>query len=292
MNEPQADAAPNYSAHAQPAGPDGDAAAESSATPNAHSADPLARGAAERPQGVERPQGAESLQGDERPQGAAPPAEPKPPGCMPAIIAATMLMAIVAFVAFGFAGWLIFQKRSELAGLTLRGAVLPELQQSNLDPETKQATVGLINDLADDIDAGQYENWQAGGIMQRLIQLPMLRWGDLQAIDRWAAEHLDGSQAAQTHKQITRFFRAVELERAIASDLYNILQPASREADDSQGLPRLLSPLTADAVAQVTERCRLVADRAEIPDQAFDQVSLTTIVRRQIEAGKIRGPRR
>ncbi len=218
--------------------------------------------------------------------------DPQSPGCMPAIIAATMLMGIVAFVAFGFAGWLIFQKRGELAARTLRGSVLPELQQSRLADDEKDAVIEMISNLADGIEAKQYENWQAGSIMHRLIQLPLLRWGDLQAIDQWATENLDAAEAEAVHQQITRFFRAAELERAIASDLHNILEPASTPAEGGQGLPQLTMPLTAAAVAEVAERCRLIGDRAQVPDQVFDQVSLPTIVRRQIEAGKIQGSRR
>jgi len=205
-------------------------------------------------------------------------------GCMPAILAATVLMGIIFFIAFGFSAWLIFQKRGDLAARTLRATIIPELEQSRLDPEEKAAVVMELSQLADDIEAEMYQNWQAGGIMQRLINMPMMRWGDLEAVAAWAEKNLPEDRREDASKQISRFFRAVELDRAIARDIHEILAPVAT-AENSGGFVQLRSDLNDQDVAEVVRRCKLVADRAEIPDQAFDGVSLTRIVRRQIEAG-------
>jgi hypothetical protein len=211
-------------------------------------------------------------------------------GCMPAILAATVLMGIVFFIAFGFSAWLIFQKRGDLAARTLRATIIPELEQSRLKPDEKAEVVNELALLADDIEAGMYENWQAGGIMQRLINMPLMRWGDLQAVAAWAETNLPEPQREDAAKQISRFFRAVELERAIARDIHEILAPVATP-EDASGFVRLRPKLTDQDVNEVVLRCKLVADRAAVPDQSFDSVSLPQIVRRQIESGRREGAR-
>lgn len=211
-------------------------------------------------------------------------------GCMPAILAATVLMGIIFFIAFGFSAWLIFQKRGDLAARTIRATIIPELEQSRLNPEEKTAVVKELSLLADDIEAEMYENWQAGGIMQRLINIPLMRWGDLEAVAVWAAKNLPEDQRDDAAKQISRFFRAVELDRAVARDIHEILAPVATP-ENAGGFVQLRSDLNNQDVAEVVRRCKLVADRAEVPDRVFDSVSLTQIVRRQIEAGSRDGAR-
>lgn len=225
----------------------------------------------------DRPKGGDSGAADTSPerQGA---------GCLPAVLAATLLMGMIFFIVFGFSAWLIFQKRGDLAVRTLRQTVIPELEQSRLEPAEKQRVIGELSALADDIEQGMYENWQAGGIMNRLITSPMMRWGDLIAVDRWAAKNLPPDQQQDARQQISRFFRAAELGRVVARDIHDVLAPVSLREDRS-GFVQLQEVLTADGVLEVVHRARLVAERAEVPDQMFDEVSLATFVRRQIEIG-------
>lgn len=210
--------------------------------------------------------------------------EPQGAGCFPAVLAATLLLGIVFFIVFGFSAWLIFQKRGDLAARTLRGTIIPELQQSRLDPEEKRDVIDQLSGLADDIEQGMYENWQAGGIMQRLISSPLMRWGDLVTIDRWAAENLPPEQQQNARKQISRFFRAIELDRVVARDIHDVLAPVST-AEDATGFVQLRSDLREEDVGEVIQRAKLVADRAQVPDQTFEPVSLSQFVRRQIEIG-------
>lgn len=211
-------------------------------------------------------------------------------GCLPAILAATLLMGIVFFIAFGFSAWLIFQKRGDLAARTLRATIIPELEQSRLAPDEKAEVIRELTQLADDIEAEMYENWQAGGIMQRLINMPLMRWGDLQAVAAWADSHLPDAQREQAEKQISRFFRAVELERAVARDIHEILAPVAT-SENAAGFVQLRADLNEQDVIEVILRCKLVADRAGVPDRTFESVSLPQIVRRQIESGGRDGAR-
>jgi len=224
------------------------------------------------------------LSGGERPRGVTEALEPQGPGCLPAILAATVLMGIVLFVMFGFSAWLIFQKRGDLAARTLRGTIIPELEQSRLDPAEKKSVIDQLTELADDLEAQRYENWQAGGIMQRLINAPLMRWGDLQAVSAWAATNLPEDQREDARKHLSRFCRAVELDRAVARDIHDVLAPVATP-ENAGGFVQLRSDLNVADVSEVIQRAKLVADRAEVPDQLFDAVSLSQVVRRQIEAG-------
>ncbi len=209
-------------------------------------------------------------------------------GCFPAILAATLLMGVVLFITFALAAWAIFGKRGELAVRTLRATLIPELEQSRLEPDTKQQILSQLNRFAEDVEQGRLENWQAGGVMQRLVKSPLMQWGDLEFIDLWVQQNLPPPESETIHKQITRFFRAAELDRAIATDLQDILEPVT-DRDPDSWFPRLRLPLTESGVREVGERARIVADRAEIPDQAFENVSLPEIIRRLIDLGTSRG---
>jgi hypothetical protein len=223
--------------------------------------------------------------GNSNPSGDSHPAsKAEGAGCFPAVLAATLLMGVAMFLMFGFAGYLIFQKRGDLAARTIRGTMLSELEQSRLDPETKIAVIGRLTTLADDIESKKLENWQAGGVMNRLVRAPLLRWGDLQAIDAWAQENFSEAEYEEFHKQVTRFFRAAELDRAIASDLQDILLTVTA-GDPALMLGRLKTDLTKEDVREVAVRAKLVADRAEVPDRVFENVSLPKIVDRLIEVG-------
>lgn len=210
--------------------------------------------------------------------------KPETAGCFPAVLAATLLMGIVMFVLFGFAGYLIFQKRGDLAARTLRGSMLPEIEQSRLDPATKQLVIQRLSKVATDIDNKLYENWQAGGIMNRLVRSPLLRWGDLLAVDAWAAENLPEAERDNFHEQVTRFLRAAELDRALAMDLQDVLSTVTLN-DPASILGRLKEELVITDVREVAVRAKIVADRAKVPDQVFEGISLPAIVERLIESG-------
>jgi hypothetical protein len=216
------------------------------------------------------------------------PTEPQGPGCLPAVMAATLLMGIIFFIMFAFSAWLIFQKRGDLAIRTLRATIIPELEQSRLDPDEKRLVINELSALADDMEQGRYENWQAGGIMQRLINSPIMRWGDLVAVDGWAEKNLDEEQRLEARKQISRFFRAIELDRAVARDIHDVLGPVSTRENEA-GFVQLRSDLRQEDVREVAHRAQLVADRAQVPDDYFEVVSLSQFVRRQIEIGSREG---
>ena len=204
------------------------------------------------------------------------------PGWLPAIMAATALMGIVGFIVCAFSTWFLFQQRTEFAIRTLRGAYISEIEQSLLDPETKLAVVAEVKTLAADLERGKYDDSQAAEIMHGLLRLPVLQWGELQAIEAFL-EQSSHEQRDDQRMHISRLKRAVELATITAMDVDEALAPVRIEDPDTPSGYALSQPLTNEQVAEVAHRCMLVADRESIPAKQFDGVQLEAIVRRAIE---------
>ena len=94
---------------------------------------------------------------------------------------------------------------------------------------------------------------------------------------------IDGADALQ------RLQRGVELNKVTSFDFQDVLQPVHREDPDSPQGYDLVRPLTIERVQQVTDLARLVADRAKVPDQPFDDVQVDKIVQREIQRGAQEG---
>jgi hypothetical protein len=206
------------------------------------------------------------------------------PGCMPAILASVVLMGMMGFVICAFSTWVLFQQRTELALRTLRGTVIPQVEQGLLEPDTKSQVVDELTSLADDLERGKHEDWQAAGAMSRLIRVPIFQWGQIQAIEAYLAKNKDDSYT-ESIKQISRLQRAVELGKANAIDFEDVLAPARVADPEAPTGYSLDQPLNDQQVADVVERAKLVADRSEIPDQLFENVELDAIIRSEIERG-------
>ncbi len=205
------------------------------------------------------------------------------PGWLPAIMAGTLLLGMTSFVCCGFSTWILFQKRGELAVRTLRGSYLPSLEQSLLDPRDKNAVVRRVDQFASDLERGQYDNDQASGVMQRLQRLPVLQWGELAAVERFV-EKLGGEEMENSLDQFSRLRQSVELNQATSFDFERVLKPIFVADNQSPGGRRIIEPLTAEAVREVVQRAKTMADRSSVPNERFE-VSIDALVRREIEAG-------
>jgi len=203
---------------------------------------------------------------------------------MPAVLAASALMGIVGFVFCAFSTWMLFQQRVELAVRTLQGAYVEEIEQSLLDPETKRQIVEEIETLTADLQRGKYEDWQAAGIMQNLQRLPLLQWGELQAVETFVRES-DFEDREEYLRHYSQLKRAVEMRLATAMELDDVLQPVRIEDPSRPRGYRLRRPLTEAAVAEVAHRSRLVAKRESIPNESFEEVDFAKIVQEAIEQG-------
>lgn len=206
------------------------------------------------------------------------------PGCMPAVMAAAVLMGIIGFVTCGFSTWLLFQQRSEMALRTLRGNVIPQIEQGLHQPETKAKVVEELTRFADDLARGKYDDAQAAGAMSRLIRIPIFQWGEIQAIETFLQKHQDDSYA-ESRKQLSRLQRAVQMGQAVAMDFEDVLTPARIADSDAPTGYLLKQPLDTESVAEVIQRAKLVADRSEVPDELFENVALETIIRDELQKG-------
>lgn len=202
---------------------------------------------------------------------------------MPAILAATVLMGIVGFVSCGFLTWLIFQKQDELALRSLRGSFIPAVEQSLLEPEEKTETVRLLNEFADELERDRIEGWQASGVMQRLQRLPVLEWGQLRRVEAFVEDRPE-EFAEDAALQFDRLRKGVEQGNVTTIDFQHILSPVLRVQPDG-GDAELAEPLAVEAVADVVQRARLVADRSKVAEHPKSDVGIDTLVRRQIEVG-------
>jgi len=210
------------------------------------------------------------------------------PGWMPAIMAGTLLMGILGFIFCAFSTWILFQQRTEFAIRTLRGSYIPQIEQSLLEPATKSSVVQQIQSLAADMERGKYEHWQAQGIMQRLQRLPVIQWGELQAIEAFLKTGADAQQD-DAIAQLSRLQRAVELGKVTSFDFEQVLEPVRRPDPNAPSGSQLIQPLTKEKIDGVVQLARQVADQAEVPDQRFDGVQIESIVQHEIQMGASEG---
>jgi hypothetical protein len=203
------------------------------------------------------------------------------------MLAGLLLMGIFCFVCCGFSTWWLFQQQGALAERTLTNTYIPEIENSRLNPEDKQLILVQLENFGEQLRGRQLENWQAAGVMQRLVRLPVLEWGDLQAVQQRLEENADDH--AEALKHVSRLFRAVELDQITAVDMEGILEPVLRDDATPEQRRTLVDPIPIDAALDVAERARIAADRSKVPDQAFDEIQLSKVIRRQIDAGLTQG---
>ena len=211
------------------------------------------------------------------------------PGCLPGILAAGALILILLFVICGVSTWWLFQQRTELAVRSLRGSVIPELQQSGLAPDEKHEVIAQLRQVIEQAEAGQLEDWQASGIMERLNRTPLLQWGDLAALQALIeqSDAFTDAEREQAVRQFSRLRRAAQLRRAGSVEMHNVLEPVLT-GNAPEERPRLNRDAPADAMGEAVERAKRIADREDIPDQTFD-VSLAEIVREDVQQGLTTG---
>ena len=93
--------------------------------------------------------------GDSKPQSSTP--EQQEPGCMPIVVACTLLMGIVSFVFCGVTTWVLFQKRTEVAIRTLVGYVdvIDSFVQENFGDDERNDALKQISRLRRAIELGK-----------------------------------------------------------------------------------------------------------------------------------------
>ena len=238
--------------------------------------------------GADRPEGEQPA----APEDVAEVRADEGPGWLPAIMAATVLTAIAGLLFCAFSTWLLWSRRGEMAERTIRGSFTPQVEQSRLDPTTRAAVVDQLNELADGLKNQRYDANQAAGILQRLQRVPVLQWGQLQAVEDFYLEKADLSdeQRSTVLRDLSRVREGVRRGKLTSFDFYDMLEPVLVADAASDTGKSLADPLKVADAADVMERVRLNADRAKIPEEMFEDVRLEEIVADAISAGDASGP--
>ncbi|TWU16046.1 hypothetical protein [Allorhodopirellula heiligendammensis] len=209
------------------------------------------------------------------------------PGCLPAIVAGTLLLGIAAAVICGVTTWILFQKRSEIAVRTLQGFV-PMIEQSLLEPHDKAKVIEQFEGLIKEIGAPDYPPTQAAAIMQRVVRLPITHWGELDAIEMYIQENFEDPDKQQAITELSRVRSAIQTNQATVFDIIDVVEPVVI-VDEKTGTRTLKSKIVPQDVRGVILRAKILADRAKIEDKRFPRIEMSTILRQEIKTAKTEG---
>jgi len=209
------------------------------------------------------------------------------PGCMPAVVAGTLIMGIIAAVMCGVTTWILFQKRAEIAVRTLDGFV-PVIEQSLLEPEDKADVVSQFKSVIKEMSAPDYPPASASAVMQRIVRLPIPHWGELDAVETYVEKNFEGEKQARALTDLSRLRQAVKLNLATVLDVVDVLEPVA-VIDPASGARSLKTKLTDEDIEDATKRAGLLAQRAKIDDRRFPPITMGSILRQEIKMAKTEG---
>ncbi|MEM9824944.1 MAG: hypothetical protein AAF958_00040 [Planctomycetota bacterium] len=206
------------------------------------------------------------------------------PGWMPALLAGTVLMGIFGFVCFGVSTAYLYSQRAEIATRTITKNYLPELEQSQLEPDDKKAVVAKIRELGTQLENGRFDNDTATGIMTRLQSLPVLQWGHMQAVhstlrklaedtadpaDAGDSADAASSDAAKILDQFESDWLAIQsavaAKKVTAYDFQDLLKPVLIVDPDEPSGYRLDVPMDSVAAEDVANRMQIFVKQRELP---------------------------
>ena len=214
--------------------------------------------------------------------------EPREPSCLPGILAGTLIMMMVGFITCGFLTWLIWQERGVMAGRTLEG-LAREVGQSRIEPLERAQVVRRLERASKAMSAPNFDPADASAVMTRLVRLPILQWGQLQAVEAMIADRLPDDEAADARRQIDRLKASMEQLQATSADLRDVLTPVSVADPAAASAVRMVDRPTDEQLRGVAQRASLVADRVGVADDAAPTLSLSQLIDREIKAAATDG---
>lgn len=209
------------------------------------------------------------------------------PGCLPAIVASTLLLGIAAAVICGVTTWILFEKRSEIAVRTLQGFV-PMIEQSLLEPDDKAKVLEQFEGLIKEMNVPDYPPSSAAAIMQRVVRLPITHWGELDAVESYVNENLEDPEREQAITELSRIRSSIQTNQATVFDIIDVLEPVA-VVNDATGSRTLKSKLTDEDIREVIVRSKVLGDRANIADKRFPPIKMSAILRQEIKTAKTDG---
>ena len=129
--------------------------------------------------------------------------------------------------------------------------------------------------------------------MQRIQRLPVVQWGDLQAIEAFLrnpkSQDLSAEDREQGQRQLSRVRRAVELDKVTSFDFQVILKPVHQASNSSRVGSELINPLQATQVLQFVDQAEALADRAGVPNEDYPDIQISVLLKREVELGVSEG---
>ncbi len=209
------------------------------------------------------------------------------PGWMPALLASVVLLGIAGFICCGVSTWFLYQKRVELVTRTLTETYIPAVEQSRMSPADKSDVLDQFQAFEKSLKNGEVENWQAAAVMQRIVRLPILEWGDLEAAE--SVLRGDGGDHEAALREFSRLRRGVEMDQVTMIDVEDALLPVLAGNGTRDERRTLVETISVEAALDVASRAKSVADRSKVPERSFENIKIGPIVRRQMKAGMTEG---
>ncbi len=198
-------------------------------------------------------------------------------------MAIALLSLVGLMVALCAGAWTVMQRSAELAAGSLRSQYIPMVEQSMLAPETKTAAVRQLETLRGRLESKQIDPSNARLLMGALVKLPIVQWGDIDAVlvQVNAREGFDQEARAKAGRTIERLKRGAEMDRITSYDFENVLIPVTVVDKSPRGRHFDLAA-TDDAIRETLKRAEQAVLEAKIPDEAY-VVEITDLIRTKVE---------
>ncbi|MEM6979122.1 MAG: hypothetical protein AAF539_05590 [Planctomycetota bacterium] len=215
-------------------------------------------------------------------------ADDQPVSCLPAMVAATLLMSMVAFILCAGSTYYLFQQRTAFAIRTLEG-YREVIEQSYLTPEEKADVVKQIDEVQKRMQVDDFPPAKASAVMERLVRLPISQWGELVVIESVVDREYQGEVQTRAKWELRRLRTAIAQDNVTVVDVNHVLEPVT-QPDSASPLGRTLKqPVSVAGVGEVIERAGLIADRAKIQEEPAEPPSISQILKTQLQAADVQG---
>ncbi|MCC6321704.1 MAG: hypothetical protein IT438_09760 [Phycisphaerales bacterium] len=189
-------------------------------------------------------------------------------GCL--IAAAIFLVLLIGagvFVAVKWKGW---------AAGALVSATTQMVNDSDLPADQKTRVISKVQTLADDFKSGKVSVEQMAHVFEQLGDSPLLPMGVIFGMTKGYIEpnkDLSADEKTAAKRTLQRFARGVTEKKIQMQTIQSVAAPISEpNVANKPGQFRLKQPdkVTTDQLKQFIANAKAEADKASIPDEAFD----------------------
>ncbi|MFN7021614.1 MAG: hypothetical protein ACK4WH_09840 [Phycisphaerales bacterium] len=203
-------------------------------------------------------------------------------GCLIAFaVFLVLLIGAGVFVAMKWKGW---AADAVVAGTTQM------VNDSDLPADQKQRILAKVRTLGDDFKSGKVSVDQMTGVLQKIAESPLLPVGVMFGMDKaYLAPNKDLSDDEKTaaKRSMQRFARGVVEKKIPMETMQTVLAPISDpNVSNKPGNFRLKKPdkVTTDELKQFVANAKAEADKANMPDEAYE-LNVANEVEKVIDEG-------